>query len=150
MQALVPLDMHCTQEARNLGMILDSDLNASSHFHYTTQMAMCQLRVRSFLSFQVTKFLIHTFICSQLDCCVFIWKVLWIWSCFDNPKSDLWIYGILFSISVSSLKCIAVNRVKLRVICKETYIQFAVWEACMRNTVEGFVCSVTHLTMTFL
>lgn len=76
MQALVPLDMHCTQEARNLGMTLDSDLNASSHFHNTTQTAMCQLRVRSFLSFQVTKFFIHAFICSQLDCCVFISLVL--------------------------------------------------------------------------
>ena len=72
-KTLVSQGLQCTHEARNLGVIFDSDLNFSKHFTKITKSAITQIRniakIRSFLSFSDAEILIHAFVSSHLDYC---------------------------------------------------------------------------------
>ncbi|MDG2555425.1 reverse transcriptase domain-containing protein, partial [Vibrio parahaemolyticus] len=62
-----------TNQARNLGVVLDSDLNFNSHIKTITKSAYYHLkniaRIKEFLSKQDTEKLVHAFIFSRLDYC---------------------------------------------------------------------------------
>ncbi|MDF4331524.1 hypothetical protein P3396_23550, partial [Vibrio parahaemolyticus] len=62
-----------TNQARNLGVVLDSDLNFSSHIKTITKSAYYHLkniaRIKELLSKQDTEKLVHAFIFSRLDYC---------------------------------------------------------------------------------
>ena len=72
-KTLVSQGLQCTHEARNLGVIFDSDLNFSKHFTKITKSAITEIRniakIRSFLSFSDAQILIHAFVSSHLDYC---------------------------------------------------------------------------------
>ena len=63
----------CTNEVRNLRVLLDADLNFSKHFSNITRTAICQIRniakIRSFISFTDAQTLIHAFVTNHLDYC---------------------------------------------------------------------------------
>ena len=65
--------LSATNQARNLGVILDSDLNFDAHIKQVTKIAFYHLRniakVKPFLSQADTERLIHAFITSRLDYC---------------------------------------------------------------------------------
>ena len=62
-----------TNQARNLGVVLDSDLNFNSHIKTITKSAYYHLkniaRIKGFLSKEDTEKLVHAFIFSRLDYC---------------------------------------------------------------------------------
>ena len=65
--------LKCSNEARNLGVVLDSDLNFNKHFSNITKSAIFQLRsiskIRSFISFSDAQTVIHAFVTNHLDYC---------------------------------------------------------------------------------
>ena len=72
-QMLLAQGFICTNEVKNLGVLLDSDLNFSKHFSNITRTAIYQIRniakIRSFISFTDAQTLIHTFVTNHLDYC---------------------------------------------------------------------------------
>ena len=67
------MSLTATNQARNLGVIIDSDLNLNSHLKFITKSAYYHLkniaRIKGFLSQQELEKLIHAFIFSRLDYC---------------------------------------------------------------------------------
>ena len=67
------LSLQTKNQVRNLGVILDSDLNFNSHINSITKSAYYHLknitRIRGFMSKQDLEKLIHAFISSRLDYC---------------------------------------------------------------------------------
>ncbi len=67
------LSLESKSQARNLGVIIDSDLNFQSHINHITRSAFYHLKniskFRGFLSKSDSKKLIHAFITSRLDYC---------------------------------------------------------------------------------
>ena len=67
---LSSLSLESKSEARNLGVILDSDLNFKRHINQVTKSAFYHLKniskLRGFLSKEDTEKLIHAFITSRL------------------------------------------------------------------------------------
>ena len=67
------LSLQTKNQVRNLGVILDSDLNFNSHINSITKSAYYHLkniaRIRGFMSKQDLEKLIHAFILSRLDYC---------------------------------------------------------------------------------
>ena len=65
--------LHCSSEARNLGVVLDSNLNFNKHFSNITKSAIFQLRsiskIRSFIYFSDAQTIIHAFVTNHLDYC---------------------------------------------------------------------------------
>ena len=65
--------LETTDQARNLGVIMDSDLNFSSHIKTVTKSAYYHLknisRIRGLMSRQDLEKLVHAFIFSRLDYC---------------------------------------------------------------------------------
>ena len=65
--------LETTDQARNLGVIMDSDLNFSSHIKTVTKSANYHLkdisRIRGLVSRQDLEKLVHAFIFSRLDYC---------------------------------------------------------------------------------
>ena len=70
---LKSLSLNTTDEARNLGVVLDSDLNFESHIKSITKSSFYHLRniakVKPFLSPTCTETLVHAFVFSRLDYC---------------------------------------------------------------------------------
>ena len=62
-----------TNRARNLGVVMDSDLNTNSHFKTSTKSAFYHLknisRIKGLMSQQDLEKLVHAFIFSRLDYC---------------------------------------------------------------------------------
>lgn len=67
------MTLKSTNHARNLGVIMDSDLNFNIHIKTITKSASYHLRniarIKGFLSKQDTEKLVHAFIFSRLDYC---------------------------------------------------------------------------------
>ena len=67
------MSLKATNQARNLGVIIDSDLNFNNHLKAITKSAYYHLkniaRIKGFLSKQDTEKLVHAFIFSRLDYC---------------------------------------------------------------------------------
>ena len=59
--------------ARNLGVIIDAELNFNTHINQVTKTAFFHLRniarIRAYLSLEDAKTLIHAFVFSRLDYC---------------------------------------------------------------------------------
>ena len=70
---LQSVSLKTTGQARNLGVIMDSDLNFSSHIKTVTKSAYYHLknisRIRGLMSQQDLEKLVHAFIFSRLDYC---------------------------------------------------------------------------------
>ena len=67
------MSLKATNQARNLGVIIDSDLNFNNHLKAITKSAYYHLkniaRIKGFLSKQDTEKLVHAFVFSRLDYC---------------------------------------------------------------------------------